>query len=208
MNENWTLIFVALISGAAGVITVFLRGLRGVVSSYLKRWQDSVLRAGYQKGLTLLVEFSEILEELKSLAYVDRIWICIGQNGGGLPKPGEPYTVRAQFAWLRDEKTGGGTNMLRKLFMDLMIDIAYCQILLEMIKHGKETKLTTEMPENSMLRAMLAEDRVEESSHYLLHCDGSRMVFASIGGWKGFTVEQHVRVEMAIQRLRAVMSKT
>lgn len=197
-------VLIALAAAAAGVAAAAGTGVKGIVAAWFKRRERAMLKEGYAQGLKNLAEFSGILERLRRVQSVDRVLVFVGQNGGGLPVPGKPYTVRSYFGW----STRPGVESLGNYNFDLLVDRAYMTMLLKMIEEGSVVNTTETMSDGAILRTFYRDEGVKQSLLYFLNCDESQLVYLSVASYAGeFTADQKVLIEMEVQRLRAVMTR-
>lgn len=202
-NDAVIAIAIAFAGGVAGLLTAYFGGFKEYVSAWWRSKVKDLKRKEYAYGLRLLGEYKSAIDNgLAKLEYVDRLVIYCGHNGGGIPKPGMPYTVRGVYAWSKR-----GDDLYTKYNFDLRIDGDYYKMLADLVGRGSLVNVTTEMPDTSALKSFYVEEKVVASALYLLNIseEDNALYYVSVATYnQPFTREQLVRVEMAVQRLRSL----
>jgi hypothetical protein len=203
MNEPWVAITAAVAAGVVTLLASTFSGLKGVIEAKFAEWRRSLLRRSYAHGLGATVEFTTLVEQMKKIEAVDRVLVFVGQDSGGLPKAGKPYTVRAHIGWSNKVEV----DVLRRYNYDLQVDTTYGEMLLEMVEKGVVVNTTEEMPD-SFLKTCYRDEGVVQALVYFIDCDGSQLTFLSVANYRSaFTPEQKVRIELLVGRLRALMGQ-
>jgi len=202
-NDAVIAITIAIAGGVAGVMTAVFGGFKEYVSAWWRSKQKDLKRKEYAYGLRLLGEYKYTIDiGLAQLEYVDRLVIFCGQNGGGIPKPGQPYTIRGIYAWSKK-----GEDLYTKYNFDLKIDSDYYHMISELVEKGSLINVTADMKDTSALKSFYVEESVVSSALYLLNIseEDNALFYASVASYRQtFTREQLIRIEMAIQRLRSL----
>lgn len=197
---------VGLIGGISGVIAASVTGLREYIVDWWKLKRRDQRRRAYANGLRLLGEYKYTIDvDLGKLAYIDRLVVFSGQNGGGIPKPGMPFTIRGVYAWSKR-----GDDLYSKYNFDMKIDADYYKMLDELVSHESIVKKTEDMPDSSAMKSFYLEEKVVCAALYLLNIstEDNVMHYISVASYsRAFTREQLIRIEMAVERLRALHAR-
>lgn len=208
LPTEWAVLLAAVIAGVATFSATVMSGATGVVNAYFMRWRDRVTRVQYAHDLGMFGAFAAVLRRLEELPGVDRALVFTGKNGGGRPRPGYKYTVRAQDVWSRKP---GETEHLRDFYgVDLPVDEHYVAMLLAIIQYGQVTNVTTTMPEDSQLRGYYDVEGVVSSIIYFLaiNLKSQELSFVSVASYKAeFTRVERVRIEMQVEQLRSLVAE-
>lgn len=202
-NDAVIAIAIAFAGGVAGLLTAFFGGVKEYVVSWLRIRRRNMERKEYARGLRLIGEYKYAIDVgLQELKYVDRLVIFCGQNGGGIPRPGQPYTIRGIYAWSRR-----GDDLYTKHNFDLKIDGQYYHMLSELVEKESIMIVTSEMKNESTLKSFYLEEGVFSSAMYMLNInrDDNALYYVSVASYsQAFTPEQLIRIGIAVERLKAL----
>lgn len=203
VDTDWTVSILSAIGVlVAGSLLAVGIGFRKVIDAFFSRWSEQIKNKQYQKGLSQQFEVAVVLDQLRQLAAVDRVLWFVGRNGGGLPKPGQKYTVRAEHGWTSD----GRLDVLTMYNFDLIVDHHYIDMLIAMLKEGSVKNTVETMPDGAILKAYYRDEGVKQSLLYTLNIAKDELNYLSIASYKGeFTKEQIARIEMLVMRLRGLV---
>jgi len=197
----WAAVLVALGSGAAALVTAAAAGGKKLVETFFRHWSDRLTRKRYAHGLREVVQMSLALDQLEKVPAVDRVLWFIGRNGGGLPRPGGKYTVRAEHGW-----AAGVPDVSLWYDFNLTVDAEYTRLLAEMVEKGRVTVTADKVPDGTILKTYYRDEGVVQAVKYFLAVRDNELHYLSVASYKGeFTADQLIRVEMVVQRLRALM---
>lgn len=194
---------VVLVLGAGGTVVIAAAlGLKGYVTAWFQARTRRLIERSVRDGLKRMAAFAQCLSDLDDLAFVDRVLLFTGRNGGGLPTPGRKYTVEVVQGWShkddQDPKSlyAGG----------LAVDWHYCDMLVEMMERGEKTNTVADMPKDAMLRAYYEDEGVFQTVLFLLGCDGATLTYMSVGNYtRAFEPSELVRIRRVVERLRPLM---
>lgn len=204
---DWTVAVLAAVGvGAAGVVAVFFTKLKHILEAVADRLIAWVGGRGSSfdgvELLTFLAEFNTILNEARKVKAVTRVVVFIGHNGGGLPTPGKPYTVRSQTGWSVHD---GDAHAYNTYAFDLEVDQPYCDMLLNAHRNGMVSMVVKDMPP-SLLRSIYESEGVVQSLLYALKLDTKRNKFAYLSvasKEREFTPNERAMIDVLVSRLRA-----
>lgn len=206
MNEALILLGVALLGGLGTLATTFMSG----GADYLKTWwrikKQKLIEKNTAEGFRIFGSWSYAIQMLERYDFVDRVIIFCGQNGGGIPKIGYPYTIRGGYAWSRNSNE----DLYNKYNFRLKIDSSYYNMLADLIEKKVVVNVTEKMDPECVLKAMYIQEGVVSSVLYFLHINGEDNIFyyISIASYKAeFTKTQLNLIEPAVQRLRSMYSE-
>ncbi|MGL6095049.1 MAG: hypothetical protein ACRC7O_04515 [Fimbriiglobus sp.] len=204
MGDTVLIVITALAAGLAGIILVTSTGVKALVETYFEQRKKRMIARDYSRGLENIAEFSAIIQQVKNMECVDRILVFNGQDSGGLPKPGKPYTVRAFIGW----SSKIGESVLDLYNYDLQIDKHYALMLTDLVDHGSVVNTPADMPDDAFLKACYLDEGVAQSLLYFIRCDGAQLTFLSVASYRRvFTPGERVRVDLLVGRLRAIVAR-
>lgn len=205
-NDTLLLMLAAIGGGVGTFITAYFAGFTEFIKAYWKIRKRNMIANSTAKGLRSFGAWSHAIQMLEKLEFVDRVIIFCGQNGGGIPRIGFPYTIRGDYAWSRDTKE----DLYTKYNFRLKIDSAYYYMLADVIEKQVVINTTKDMEDSSVLKAMYMQEGVAASVLYFLHINAEENLFyyISIASYKQeFTKSQLNIIEPAVQRLRSLYNE-
>lgn len=197
---DWLLI---VATSAASVVAVVAVGMKGVIAAWFDRRTLRIRRAAYADGFQREIKYRRLMAQLKDTPAVQRVLVFAGRNGGGIPKPGEPYVVTAEDGWSEVP----GKHPLETYANDLLVDDDYIHMLETMVREGKVVNVTDEMPRTSALRSYYVDEGVKCSALYFIDIKESdnRLRYLSVASYAGpFTDTDVVQIERCVHQLRAL----
>jgi len=207
MDWNTVLITLvtAMISAITGILITTSGGMKQLIEVYFKKKSRQILKDVHAGGLQSLGEYMYVLDKLMRFSYVDRVIIFSGQNGGGKPQVGKPYTIRALYGYSKN-----GDDVYKRYDFDIPIDKDYYFMIADLIQKESIVNIVSEMKDGSILKAYYTQEKVMSSVLYLLHIyeDDNAIHYINIGSYtQVFTREQLIPIELEIARLRGLHNK-
>jgi len=195
-----------ILAAFGGVAVAMAAGLREVVRAWCDRWVARIRATGIRDGLQSVAVYFGILDELKRLDFVDRVLLLVGHNGGGVPKPGEEYTVRSFYGYASNRAARDPSEMYRN---SILVDRHYIDMLLAMLGPNKKVVNTTaEMPRDAALRHYYEAEGVAQSVIFFIKVSDNNLYYLSVGTYgQPFTDTQMFQIEMAVQQLRVLANQ-
>ena len=206
MNEALILLGVAILGGLGTLATTFMSGGADYIKTWWRIKRQKLIEKNTAEGFRLFGSWSYAIQMLERYEFVDRVIIFCGQNGGGIPKIGYPYTIRGDYAWSRNNNE----DLYNKYNFRLKIDSSYYNMLADVIEKKSVINVTEKMDPECVLKAMYTQEGVVASVLYFLHINSEDNVFyyISIASCKGeFTKSQLNLIEPAVQRLRSLYNE-
>lgn len=205
---DWSTVFAVVGGGLAAVLASTFGGLKKTIDSLFDRLNRKI-SGGRGRGspidrLSFLAEFNSLTNYAKKLRTVDRCLVFVGHNCGGLPKPGERYTVKSQTGWANN-----GDDVYRRFDFEIVIDEPYAEMLLSAHHHGVVVMDVETMPDG-LLKGIYRQEGVKQSVLYSLGHDPDRnefayCTFASYGG--PISLEDRNALSLLVSRLRALLAE-
>lgn len=205
-SDALLILFAAITGGIATFVTAYFTGFSNYIKAYWKIKEQDLIQHNTAKGLRSFGNWAYAIQMLQKLEFVDRVIIFCGQNGGGIPKIGFPYTIRGDYAWSRDSNE----DLFVKYNFKLKIDSAYYYMLADVIEKKVVVNTTKDMDDTSVLKAMYSQEGVISSALYFIHIhtDENLFYYISIASKKQeFTKVQLNMIEPAVQRLRSMYTE-
>ena len=206
LNEALILLAVAVLGSLGTLLTTFMTG----GSEYIKTWfrikRQKLIEKNTAEGFRVFGVWAHTVQLIQKFDFIDSVIIFCGQNGGGLPKLGYPYTIRGDYAWSRNDLE----DIYNRYNFKLKIDSTYYEMLADVIEKKCIINKTSEMDDGSVLKAMYIAEGVVCSAIYFLHINTEDNIFyyVSIASYKGeFTKNQLSLIEPAVQRLRSMYNE-
>ena len=163
--------------------------------------KDREIEGRYGDGFGRMLEYHQSFTDLQSVTAASRVLILRGFNGGGLPRPGEKYHVRAEEAWSRDPTK----DVSSRYNFDLPVDATYTDMLREVVTKGAVVLTTAAMPE-SILRGFYEDEGVVQAMVFRLHLNESRLLFISVASYEAeFTKRQQADIGRRVMRMAAMI---
>lgn len=204
--STWETVWIALASGATILIAAIFAGIKDVISVWFVKIVRKMRKRTYIQQIEKLAVFLETLDEMRKIRDLQRCLIFHGHNCGGLPTPGKPYTVRALLGWhSKPEKE----DPLKKYNFELQVDSHYTRMLEDVIKNGRCTQVTKNMPSDSKLRHHYELEGVQMTEIYYLGLIEDELIFLSASSYDvdKFSPSTYSDVEIAVERLRSIMGE-
>jgi hypothetical protein len=154
--DNITSIIVAIIAALGGVTGQKL-------FDYWRTKKQERMKDGAVHGLTHMAEVYRAMERVVTVTPAERFVIFKGSNGGGVPRPGQPFYASAVHEKHKDDKH----ERLIEKYKRIEVDSAYVQMLLEVIATGKK-ELEVDKMERGLLRSIYRSEGVQYSECYFL----------------------------------------
>jgi hypothetical protein len=194
--DNITSIIVAIIAALGGVT-----GQR--VFDWWKAKKETRLKDNAVHGLTHMAEVYRAMERVVTVTAVERFVIFKGSNGGGVPRPGQPFYASAVHEKHKDERH----ERLVEKYKRIEVDANYIQLLLETIANGKKI-LDPDRMENGLLRSIYRSEGIQHSEMYFLGKTDKEVYYCTLATTKDkerFTSDANrVEIDLAISRIREV----
>lgn len=206
MNEALILLGVAILGGLGTLATTFMSGGADYIKTWWRIKRQKLIEKNTAEGFRLFGSWSYAIQMFERYEFVDRVIIFCGQNGGGIPKIGYPYTIRGDYAWSRNNNE----DLYNKYNFRLKIDSSYYNMLADVIEKKSVINITDKMDPECVLKAMYMQEGVVASVLYFLHINSEDNVFyyISIASHKSeFTKSQLNLIEPAVQRLRSLYNE-
>ena len=194
--DNITSIIVAIIAALGGVT-----GQR--VFDYWKAKKQDKLKDSAVHGLTHMAEVYRAMERIITVTSVERFVIFKGSNGGGVPRPGQPFYASAVHEKHKDEHH----ERLVEKYKRIEVDANYIQMLLETISTGRKS-LDVDKMEPGLLRSIYRSEGIQHSECYFLGKTEKEVYYCTLATTKDkqrFTGDgDRVEIDLAISRIREV----
>lgn len=224
MPEWLQIVLTALGTATVLVLTASASGVKRLIDAWFTRREAAIklaeLRAAeteaedrerrrrnkYADGFTGMVTYQRIHAQLKAIPAVQRLLVFEGRNGGGIPTPGEKYTVTAVDGWSMIE----GKQPMNTYTPAFMVDDYYVNMLAEMVRKGKVVNATADMPEGAVLRAYYTIEGVAYSIVYFIRIDpkSNRLDFISVGSYSGpFSALDIAQIERCVYQMRTLANQ-
>jgi len=196
---DWTHALGLIGAALCGVVVAIMGGLKELVLAWLERWSKSA--KSYMAGqIGKMASYMEAIDAIKAVHNVDRVLVFRGKNGGGLPRPGKPYSVKAVHGWAKDPRR----DPMHRYNFDMPIDAYYARLLEEMIKKGVVEIDPGGIPDEASLKTYYKSEGVIESRLYYLGIMGDELLYISVATFDGpFSQEDRVEIDLAAQRVIA-----
>lgn len=194
------LIISTVIGCIVGIITAFSTGIKDYIIIWFKLKTQRLMRQQHGHGLQMLGEFRAIIDDMESLPYIERVLVFAGQDSGGIPTPGNPYTVKALDGWSKEDP-----ELPERFRFEYQVDTSYCNMLSKMINDGFLRLTVSDMPDG-ILRSIYREEGVIDSLLYFIDINDHVLIYMTVASYKNlFTTDQIVKIELYIQRIRAIL---
>jgi len=194
--DNITAIVVAIIAALGGVT-----GQR--VFDWWKAKKETRRKDSAVHGLTDVAEVYKTMERVVVATSAERFVIFKGSNGGGVPRPGQPFYAAAVHEKHKDDHH----ERLVEKYKRVEVDAPYIQMILEVIATGKKT-LISETMEPGLLRSIYRAEGVKYSEAYFLSKTEKEVYYCTIATTKEnerFAGDgDRVEIDLAISRIREV----
>lgn len=169
--------------------------------AFFSKWYEERKRRKTAEGLQAVGDYLTLLDSMKALGFVDRVMLFVGHNGGGLPKAGEEYTVRAYYGWALN-----GSNPVSRYRAPLIIDGHYCNMLCDMVQRGHVVNTTADMDVLSNLRGYYQAEGVVQSVAVFLTVFGNNLYYVSVANFsRPFTTPELSEIGRITNQLRGII---
>ncbi len=203
---DWTTVLIALASGIAAVLASAFGGLKRTIDAAFDRLVGRLTPARVPSAierLSFLAEFNALTNSAKRLKTIDRCLVFVGHNCGGLPEPGNKYTVKAQTGW-----SNGGDDVYRRFDFEIPIDKPYADLLWKIHEKGIVVVDAATM-EDGLLKDIYRDEGVTQSVLYGLGHDPDRNEFAycSFATYQGqISMDDRAALTVVVARLRGLLA--
>lgn len=208
--EPWQAAVGAASVAGVGLVGVFSTGVRDVVAAvfrlvlaWLERRESraKVGREEYRLGIKGIVEWSEIIESIQALPYVDRVLLFNGANGGGVPKRGSPYYVRCIGGWPH--------TAMRQYKGPLVPDTGYYKFLDDLLSMGYIPLTTANMTDGDMLKDFYTDEGVVQSLAFKLGLTDKEFTYCTVASYKApFKPAEIAKIAAIAHQVRGLLGST
>lgn len=201
-DTAFALIISTLVGCVVGVVSAFSTGIKDYIITWFKLKTKKLMRQQHGHGLQMLGDFRSIIDSLEALPFIERVLVFAGQDSGGIPQPGNPYTVKALDGWSKKHP-----ELPERFRFEYQVDVAYCNMLAKMINDGFVRLTVADMPEG-ILKSIYREEGVVDSLLYYLGVDEHILTYMIVASYKSvFTPDQVVKIELYVHRIRAILNQ-
>lgn len=196
-----------------GVLLTFLGTIAGskALSDWLERRakakKDGKNEVKLIKGLEDLDEIYTIIETIKNVAPICRVFLLKGSNGGGLPIPGNEFYAHGVHQSVK------GTNDTLYKYIKVLVDAQYINMLLGIIKNKKISYIIDTMPEG-LLKNIYISEGIKKSDIYFIGYKGIdpsekfEMIYISVSAPDiiNYTLQEQLTIDLAIDKIRQIFN--
>lgn len=198
---DWSQILYALAAALMGFVVAVVAGTRDLVVAWLERLAKGERRLMADR-IGKMAAYMEALEAARLVPCVDRIIVFRGMNGGGLPSPGKPYSIKGLHGWARDRKR----NPASRYNFDMPVDAYASRLIEQIIKDGVVDVAASLIPEDAAMHAYYAAEGVIASRLYFLRIDGNETLYLSLASFdSGFSDRDRAEMDLVANRIRAAL---
>jgi len=194
--DNFTSIIVAIIAALGGVT-----GQR--IFDWWKSKKEQKRKDSAVHGLTDISEIYTAMSRVVMVTSADRFVIFKGSNGGGVPRPGQPFYAGAVHESHKNENH----ERLVEKYRRIEVDAPYIQMLLEVIATGKKSLEPTTM-DAGLLRSIYRAEGVRYSEAYFLSKTEKEVYYCTVATTRENerfeSDSDRVEIDLAISRIREV----
>jgi len=199
---DWTTTTALILGAFGGAIVAILGGVKDVILAWLKRLAKGA-KNYMASQIGKMANYMEAIDSIKGINNVDRVLVFRGKNGGGLPKPGKLYSIKAVHGWAKDKSR----DPMHRYNFDMPIDAHYARLLEELIKAGVSEVDPDSIPDGAVLKVYYKSEGVVQSRLYFLGIMGDELLYISIASFKEkYSPSDCVEIDLAIQRVISSLS--
>lgn len=195
----------AATTSAVGLFTVFGSRLQRLMERVFDRWENPPPpRIQQATGFRDILKSHDIMQAIEDLPFVNRVLMMEGANGGGLPRAGKAYNARCIGVVPQN------MQQIRRLYEGpLLVDKPYLQMLITLVEKGIAIATRGELPAQSILGVLYAEEGVFEAALFWLASDEKTTSFLSVANYeRKFTEGEIARINSYVVQLRGLMGST
>jgi hypothetical protein len=194
---DWTTTLALVFGAFGGAIVAVMGGVKDLILAWLKRLAKGA-KNYMASQIGKMASYMEAIDAIKGINNVDRVLVFRGKNGGGLPKPGKPYAIKAVHGWAKDKNR----DPMHRYNFDMPIDAYYARLLEELIKEGHVEVEPENIPDGATLKVYYKSEGIVQSRLYFLGIMGDELLYISVATFsQKYNPADCIEIDLAVQRV-------